>query len=91
VRPNRTFVRRAFLRVGRTPVRTIRVGGETYAFQNVTVVTDQSARGGQGNAGVTAAGGQVTRNGSAWGTCVLQAGRVFLQTAGGPVALDVTP
>jgi len=69
----------------------LRVGGETYAFQNVTVVTDQSARGGQGNAGVTAAGGQVTRNGSAWGTCVLQAGRVFLQTAGGPVALDVTP
>ncbi|MBI1374583.1 MAG: hypothetical protein GC159_17840 [Phycisphaera sp.] len=69
----------------------LHAGGDTYVFQNVTVTTDQSAKGGNGNAGVVEAGGQITHNGQPFGACVLQGGQVFLQTTAGAMPLDVVP
>lgn len=69
----------------------LRIGGVKYKFQNVQVQTDQKARGGQGQAGLTRLEGRILREGATFGRLVLRAGRAFLETASGPIALDVPP
>lgn len=67
----------------------LRVGEDEYKFDNVQIQTDVKGRGGTGSAGVTNATGQVLLNGKPFGRCVLQAGRVFLETEGGQIILDL--
>ena len=67
----------------------LRVGEDEYKFDSVQIQTDMKDRGGTGSAGVTSATGQVLLNGKPFGRCVLQSGRVFLETEGGQIMLDL--
>lgn len=67
----------------------LRVGEDEYKFDSVQIQTDMKGRGGTGSAGVTNATGQVLLNGKPFGRCVLQSGRVFLETEGGQIILDL--
>ncbi len=69
----------------------LRIGGVEYKLHNVQVQTDQKARGGQGQAGLTHLEGEILRAGATFGRLVLRAGRAILETASGPVALDPPP
>jgi hypothetical protein len=68
----------------------VRVGGDTYQFQNVQVQTDQRTRGtATGQAGLTGLDGVLLRSGQPFGRFVLQAGRAFLQAQSSVIPLDM--
>ena len=62
-----------------------------FRLENVQLQTDMVARGGSGTAGLTHLSGQVFRNGTLFGQCVLQAGQAFLDTGSTLLPLDLPP
>ena len=67
----------------------IRSGGVESRFVDVQVQTDMTERGGTGTAGLTHLAGQVFRDGTLFGQCVLQAGQAFLDTGSARIPLDL--
>jgi YD repeat-containing protein len=70
---------------------TLSMGGITYQLEDVRVESGQQARAGQGDAGMTGVSGAVLRDGSPFGRFVFQAGRAFLETSDGLIAMDAGP
>ena len=66
-------------------------GDVEYRLENVRVQTDMVARRGEGSAGLTDFGGQILRNGTVLGQCVLQSGQAFLDTGTARIPLDLPP
>jgi hypothetical protein len=69
----------------------VRSGGTESKFVDVQVQTDMMARGGTGTAGLTHLSGQVSRDGTTLGRCVLQTGQAFLDTGSTRLPLDIPP
>jgi hypothetical protein len=66
-------------------------GGIESRFVDVQLQTDMMAQGGTGTAGLTGLTGQVFRNGTLFGQCVLENGQAFLDTGSSRIPLDLQP
>lgn len=69
----------------------LRMGGVEYRLQNVQVQTEVRERGFEGSAGLTGLQGELLRAGQPFGRFFAQAGRAFVETASGTIALDTPP
>ena len=66
-------------------------GGSRYQLHDVQIESGTRARGGQGSGGMSGLTGTVSRDGQPFGQFVLEAGRAFLRTADGTIAMDGSP